>query len=71
MKRARHTIDVRLRGVAYSGYIAHIVVEPDHWPHLWVRKEPYVATGSGDLTPAQMVRIAESLQPGNAGMHLP
>ena len=29
---ARHTVNVRLHGGAYAGEIAHIVVDPDHWP---------------------------------------
>jgi hypothetical protein len=68
---ARHTIDVRLHGGAYSGAVAHIVIDPDHWPHLWVKKGPYVATVAGDLTVAEMVRIAESLSPWQAGMRVP
>ena len=61
-----HTADVRLTAGAYSGSVAHIVVDPGYWPHLWVRRGPWVATVSGDLTRAEMVRIAESLAPWNA-----
>ncbi len=60
-----HTADVRLIAGAYAGSVAHIVVDPGYWPHLWVRKGPWVATVSGDLTRAEMVRIAESLAPWN------
>jgi len=61
-----HTADVRLTVGSYAGSIAHIVVDPGYWPHLWVRKGPWVATVAGDLTRAEMVRIAESLAPWNA-----
>ncbi|HZL63981.1 MAG TPA: hypothetical protein VFD50_03415 [Thermoleophilia bacterium] len=60
-----HTADVRLTAGAYAGSVAHIVVDPGYWPHLWVRKGPWVATVAGDLTRAEMVRIAESLAPWN------
>jgi hypothetical protein len=60
-----HTTDVRLTAGAFAGATAHVVLEPDHWPHLWVLKGPWVATVSGDLTQAEMVRIAESLAPWN------
>jgi len=60
---ASHTDDVRLTGGWHAGAAAHVVAEPDHWPHLWVRKGPYIAGVAGDLTKRQMVRIAESLGP--------
>ena len=60
-----HTADVHLTAGAYAGSVAHIVVDPGYWPHLWVRKGPWVATVSGDLTRAEMVHIAESLAPWN------
>ena len=60
---ASHTDDVRLSGGWFAGATAHVVVEPDHWPHLWVRKGPYIACVAGDLTKGQMVRIADSLGP--------
>ena len=60
---ASHTADVRLSGGWFAGATAHVVTEPDHWPHLWVRKGPYVACVAGDLTKRQMVHIAESLGP--------
>ena len=59
---ASHTDDVRLTGGGFSGATAHVVLEPETWPHLWVKKGPYVACVAGDLTKAQMVRIANSLE---------
>jgi hypothetical protein len=61
-----HTTDVHLIRGAFAGSTAHVVLEPEHWPHLWVRKGPWVATVAGDLTRAEMIRIAESLEPWNA-----
>lgn len=61
-----HTDDVRLTGGWFAGATAHVVLEPETWPHLWVKKGPYVASVAGDLTKAQMVRIAESLGPWKA-----
>jgi hypothetical protein len=61
-----HTTDVRLTRGAFAGATAHVVIEPEHWPHLWVRKGPWVATVAGDLTRAEMIRVAESLGPWNA-----
>ena len=58
-----HTTDVRLKSGSFKGAIAHIVVDPGYWPHLWVEKEGHVATVAGDLTRAQIVRIAGSLGP--------
>jgi len=60
-----HTTNVRLTAGAFAGATAHVVLEPDHWPHLWVLRGPWVATVSGDLTRAEMIRIAESLAPWN------
>jgi hypothetical protein len=62
---ASHTDDVRLTGGWFAGATAHVVLEPETWPHLWVMKVPYVACVAGDLSKAQMVRIANSLQSWN------
>jgi len=59
---ASHTVDVRLAGGGFAGATAHVVLEPETWPHLWVKKGPYVACVAGDLTERQMIRIAESLE---------
>jgi hypothetical protein len=63
---ASHTEDVRLTGGWFAGATAHIVLEPETWPHLWVKKGPYIACIAGDLTRRQMVRMAESLESWNA-----
>jgi hypothetical protein len=60
---SRHTTDVSLRSGAFEGATAHIIIDPGYWPHLWVKKDGWVATVAGDLTREQMVRIAESLGP--------
>lgn len=62
----RHTTEVRLAAGAFKGATAHVIVDPGYWPHLWVKKDGWVATVAGDLTRAQMVRIAESLGPWSA-----
>jgi hypothetical protein len=59
---ASHTDDVRLTGGWFAGETAHVVLEPETWPHLWVKRGPYVACVAGDVTKAQMVRIANSLE---------
>jgi|GEM_PF-1143760 len=59
----RHTTDVRLTAGAFEGATAHVIVDPGYWPHLWVKKDGWVATVAGDLTREEMVRIAESLGP--------
>ena len=59
---ASHTTDVRLQGGTYRGAVAHVVVDPSVWPHLWVKKAGLVATVAGDLTRDEMVRIANSLE---------
>jgi len=63
---AAHTADVSLEKGAFAGATAHVVLEPDHWPHLWVRKGPYIACVAGDLTKDEMLGIAESLGPWSA-----
>jgi len=62
---ASHTTDVRLESGAYRGAVAHVVVDPSVWPHLWVKKGGLVATVAGDLTRDELVRIAESLESWN------
>ncbi len=57
------TTDVRLEEGSFGGVTAHVVVDPGFWPHLWVKKYGWVAAVAGDLTRAQMARIAGSLGP--------
>jgi len=68
-----HTLDVRLRQGAFAGAMAHIIVDPGYWPHLWAKKGGRVATVAGDLTGDQMVSFASSLGAwsGSAGPMTP
>jgi hypothetical protein len=58
------TRDVVIRTGPFAGRVAHIVVDPSMLPHLWVRSAVSVATVSGDLSAADMVRVVESLATG-------
>jgi len=59
---ATRTRDVVLRSGPFAGEVAHIVVDPSVMPHLWVADLWVTATVSGDLSSADMVRVAESLK---------
>jgi len=59
---ATRTRDVVLRSGPFAGEVAHIVVDPSVMPHLWVSDPWVTATVSGDLSSAEMVRVAESLK---------
>jgi hypothetical protein len=59
---AAHTRNVVLRSGPFTGRVAHIVVDPSVMPHLWVTDPLYTAAVSGDLSSADMVRVAESLR---------
>lgn len=37
---ASHTDDVRLTGGWFAGATTHVVLEPETWPHLWVKQGP-------------------------------
>jgi len=58
------THDVRLSSGPFAGETAHIVVDPSVLPHLWVTNGGNTVTVSGDLSAADMVRVAESLRRG-------
>ncbi len=58
------THDVRLISGPFAGETAHIVVDPSVLPHLWVTNGGNTVTVSGDLSAADMVRVAESLRRG-------
>ena len=58
------THDVRLTSGPFAGETAHIVVDPSVLPHLWVTNGGNTVTVSGDLSPTDMVRVAESLRRG-------
>lgn len=53
---------VRLNSGFLVGEDANVVVEPGTPPHLWVVTEDLVVTVSGDLSRAQLIEAAESLQ---------
>lgn len=55
------TTRVRLEGGAFEGRLASLVLDPCLVPQLRVRDETCTATISGDLSPAEMVKVAESL----------
>ena len=59
---AARTRNVVLRSGPFAGRVAHIVIDPSVLPHLWVTDQLYTATVSGDLSSADMVRVAESLK---------
>jgi hypothetical protein len=52
---------VELRAGALAGEEAQLVVAPRAIPHLWVRTDGLVVTVGGDLSRAELVRVAESL----------
>ncbi len=58
------TRNVRLSSGPFAGETAHIVVDPSVLPHLWVTNGGNTVTVSGDLSAADMVRVAESLRRG-------
>ncbi|HMK91675.1 MAG TPA: hypothetical protein VK576_01630, partial [Thermoleophilia bacterium] len=59
------TRNVRLHAGPFAGKVAHIVVDPSVLPHLWVTDGYFTVTVSGDLSAADMVRVAESLVSGS------
>jgi hypothetical protein len=56
-----------LRSGAMSGTEARVGIYPLVWPHLWAQNDELVLTIAGDLTRAELVRIAESLAPYDGG----
>jgi hypothetical protein len=55
------TEPTRLRSGAMSGTEARVGIYPLVWPHLWAHNDALVLTIAGDLTRAELVRVAESL----------
>jgi hypothetical protein len=53
---------VRLRSGALAGESAELLIDPLAIPHVWVLTDQLVVTVSGDLTRAELIRVAESLQ---------
>jgi len=54
---------VTLTGGALTGDHADVVVEPGSAPHLWAVGHGLVVTIAGDLSVAELIHTAESLQP--------
>jgi len=54
---------VTLTGGALGGDHAYVVVEPGSAPHLWAVGHGLVVTIAGDLSVAELIHTAESLQP--------
>lgn len=54
---------VTLTSGALDGARAYVVVEPGSAPHLWVVGHGLVVTIAGDLSAAELIHTAESLQP--------
>jgi len=54
---------VTLTGGALNGDRAYVVVEPGSAPHLWAVGHGLVVTIAGDLSAAELIHTAESLQP--------
>jgi hypothetical protein len=57
------TQQVTLTGGALNGTRAYVVVEPGSAPHLWAVGHGLVVTIAGDLSAAELIHTAESLQP--------
>ena len=53
---------VRLAAGALAGEEAQLVLTPRELPHLWARTERLVVTVGGDLSRAELVRVAASLR---------
>jgi len=54
---------VTLTGGALNGAHAEVIVEPGSAPHLWAVGHGLVVTIAGDLSVAELIHTAESLQP--------
>ena len=54
---------VTFTGGALAGQTGELVVTPGSVPHVWTVGERLVVTVSGDLTEAELMRVASSLRP--------
>jgi hypothetical protein len=65
-RRGRGFVDeaerIVLRGGALDGKDAELVIVPRGIPHLWALTDELVVTVSGDLSRAELLRVAESLE---------
>jgi hypothetical protein len=55
---------VELERGALSGVEANLLIVPLALPHLWALTEELVVTVAGDLSRDELIRVAESLEPG-------
>jgi hypothetical protein len=53
---------VRLAGGALEGIEAELLIVPRNTPHIWALTDKLVVTVAGDLTRAELLAVAESLQ---------
>jgi hypothetical protein len=54
---------VTFSGGALDGLAGEIVLDPTTVPHLWALGDDLVVTIAGDLSGAELVQVAESLEP--------
>lgn len=54
--------NITLQGGALSGLRAELLIVPRNVPHLWTLTENLVVTVSGDLSRAELVSVAQSLE---------
>jgi hypothetical protein len=54
---------VRLAGGALDGTQAELLIAPRNTPHIWAKTDKLIVTIAGDLTGAELVTVAESLEP--------
>jgi hypothetical protein len=54
---------VRLAGGALEGVQAELLIVPRNTPHIWALTDKLVVTIAGDLSGAELVAVAESLEP--------
>jgi hypothetical protein len=55
---------VRLESGALAGASGELLLDPRATPHLWARTDKLVVTVSGDLSRAELLRVASSLRRG-------
>lgn len=54
---------VRIAGGALAGLTAGLLIAPRNTPHIWAKTDKLIVTVAGDLSGAELVSVAESLQP--------
>jgi hypothetical protein len=53
---------IKLAGGALAGVAAELLVIPRNTPHIWAKTDKLVVTIAGDLSRAELLAVAESLQ---------